>query len=249
MRLIFTELKRAVRSKRFLIAVIGYALLLCMGVTEYWNDSAVYNFSIAYKTAFYMACFLCAALPFADSFLQDCRSGFWRSVVLRSGISQFCIAKPIVVFLSGFLAVTFASCLFICYLLIVFPIDNEFHIDYSGYDALLNEGRYVLYFGVKILLTAWSSAMMAVICLALSNIMKNTYALLVAPPLLYYVQNEIANAYLSPEWQLTRMLYTPLETFGSMANNILVSLSLWSCIAAFAGFLFYLQARRILRNA
>lgn len=165
-------------------------------------------------------------------------------------MTAFCAAKPIAVFLSGFLAVSLASWVFVGYLLIVFPLNNDFFIAYSGYDALLNDGHYFLYFFVKILLTAWSSAMIAVACLALSCAIRNTYALLAAPVLIYYVQNEISNYGIVPiELQLTRMLYTPVDTVGNMLDNIFASLLLWTLIAAVAGLIFYLMARRELKNA
>lgn len=249
-RLLLAECKRAVVSKRFAIAVLGYAAALCLSATEFWNDSAVYNFAIAYKTSFYMLCFVCAALPFADSFLQDRKSGVYRCICTRSGMTAFCAAKPIAVFLSGFSAVSLASWIFVGYLLIIFPMNNDFFIAYSGYDALLNDGHYFLYFFVKILLTAWSSAMIAVLCLALSHAIRNTYALLAAPVLIYYVQNEISNYGILPiELQLTRMLYTPIDTVGNMLENIVASLLLWTLIAVIAGLVFSLQARRELKNA
>lgn len=97
-RLLLAECRRAVISKRFAIAVLGYATALCLSATEFWNDSAVYNFAIAYKASFYMLCFVCAALPFADSFLQDRKSGAYRCICTRSGMTAFCAAKPFAVF-------------------------------------------------------------------------------------------------------------------------------------------------------
>lgn len=249
-RLLWAEFKRAVCARRFFLAAFGYGVLLCLDVTEYWNDSAVYNFQVVFKTAFYLLCFVCAALPFADSFLRDVRNGAWRNAVIRSGLSAYCAGKPIAVFLSGFCAVVLGSCLFVGYLLLIFPLNNDFYIAYSGYDALLNEGHCILYLGVKILLTAWSSATLAVLSLSLSGILKNTYAVLAAPVLLYYLLNELGNYGLIPlTLHITRMLYAPLTLLGGYACNILFSIAVWSAAAFAAGLGFFLWARRNLKNA
>ena len=55
-----------------------YGVLLSLGATETWNDSAAYQFAFSYKTGFYILFYLCAVLPYGCGYLEDRLSGYWR---------------------------------------------------------------------------------------------------------------------------------------------------------------------------
>ena len=57
------DLRRALLSPRTLFVALAYGVLLSLGATETWNDSAAYQFAFSYKTGFYILFYLCAVLP------------------------------------------------------------------------------------------------------------------------------------------------------------------------------------------
>ena len=46
------DLRRALLSPRTLFVALAYGVLLSLGATETWNDSAAYQFAFSYKTGF-----------------------------------------------------------------------------------------------------------------------------------------------------------------------------------------------------
>ena len=48
------DLRRALLSPRTLFVALAYGVLLSLGATETWNDSAAYQFAFSYKTGFYI---------------------------------------------------------------------------------------------------------------------------------------------------------------------------------------------------
>ena len=53
------DLRRALLSPRTLFVALVYGVLLSLGATETWNDSAAYQFAFSYKTGFYILFHLC----------------------------------------------------------------------------------------------------------------------------------------------------------------------------------------------
>ena len=72
------DLRRALLSPRTLFVALVYGVLLSLGATETWNDSAAYQFAFSYKTGFYILFYLCAVLPYGCGYLEDRLSGYWR---------------------------------------------------------------------------------------------------------------------------------------------------------------------------
>ncbi len=77
------DLRRALLSPRTLFVALAYGVLLSLGATETWNDSAAYQFAFSYKTGFYILFYLCAVLPYGCGYLEDRLSGYWRFLQTR----------------------------------------------------------------------------------------------------------------------------------------------------------------------
>lgn len=117
------ELKRAFCNKMFFIAVL---LGVCIALLQVYQDAfpyaagielypdqyppSVYNTCMGYSisvwnTVFYMVFPLLCALPYADSFLSDKKSGYLENIYTRSCKCRYLTAKFTAVFLSGGTAV------------------------------------------------------------------------------------------------------------------------------------------------
>ena len=186
-------------------------MLLSLGATETWNDSAAYQFAFSYKTGFYILFYLCAVLPYGCGYLEDRLSGYWRFLQTRCSSTRYSVSKVLVTALSGALVVLAGSFLFVVILRLQYPADNDFRVDYSGYDAIISMGRPYLYFFVKSLLSAALGSAFAVVALYLSTFLRNMIATLAVPLVLYYTINELTVFGLIPDFlSPTVMMYRPL---------------------------------------
>ena len=99
------DLRRALLSPRTLFVALAYGVLLSLGATETWNDSAAYQFAFSYKTGFYILFYLCAVLPYGCGYLEDRLSGYWRFFQTRCSSTRYSVSKVLVTALSGALVV------------------------------------------------------------------------------------------------------------------------------------------------
>lgn len=242
------DLRRAVCTSKFVIAVIGYTILLVLNVpADVWPEDFFYAFSFAYKSGFYMFFPLCASIPYAAGFLADYNNGYIKHIFCRTDLKRYSVSRCIAVAISGFLAVTLATVLFVIYLRIHFSVLSETPVSYSGWDTLISDGKGIKYIFFKTLITASCGSTFAVIALALSTKIKNTFFVLAFPTLLYYAWNEITYIISVPlEFDLVSLFNVPI--FNSYNDSILYFLSLMCIISILAGNRFYINVRRLKEN-
>lgn len=148
------DLRRALLSPRTLFVALAYGVLLSLGATETWNDSAAYQFAFSYKTGFYILFYLCAVLPYVAGYLEDRLSGYWRFLQTRCSSTRYSVSKVLVTALSArwwfwpgpFSLWSFCGC-------------NTRRTTTSGWTTAgmtpsISMGRPYLYFFVKSLLSA-----------------------------------------------------------------------------------------------
>ena len=239
------DLRRALLSPRTLLVALAYGVLLSLGATETWNDSAAYQFAFSYKTGFYILFYLCAVLPYGCGYLEDRLSGYWRFFQTRCSSTRYSVSKVLVTALSGALVVLAGSFLFVVILRLQYPADNDFRVDYSGYDAIISMGRPYLYFFVKSLLSAALGSAFAVVALYLSTFLRNMIATLAVPLVLYYTINELTVFGLIPDFlSPTVMMYRPPLSSLNMAGNVAYTLLLCLAVILLMGWLFDERVRK-----
>lgn len=250
MKLLALEIRRAIFSRRVVISMLFYTFfLLFSSIYKEWNFSTVYIFSKNTSAAFYILCFVCAAFVYSDSFIIDYKSGIWRQILIRASVKEYCTAKVISTFLGGFLSVTLGLILYVNILLILFPINNDFHIDYSGYAELINSHKYFLFFLIKISLTSTVSASFSLCSLACSTLILNRLFSIAFPLSLYYCANELTYIIKAPLYlNVTPMLYTSVFPEESLSFNILFAILFFGLIGTLAGAYFYHSCRGLFAN-
>ena len=163
------------------------------------------------KTGFYILFYLCAVLPYGCGYLEDRLSGYWRFLQTRCSSTRYSVSKVLATALSGALVVLAGSFLFVVILRLQYSVDNDFRVDYSGYDAIISMGHPYLYFLVKSLISAALGSAFAVVALYLSTFLRNMIATLAVPLVLYYTVNELTVFGLIPNFlSPTVMMYRPL---------------------------------------
>ncbi len=242
-------MRRAVISPRFLIACIGYWLLLCINLPiNPWPADAAYYFSLSYKYGFYIFFYLCAAIPYATSFLSDVDQNNFQPILRRVSLPTYSLSKCITTALSGSLAVVAATGLFVLYLLVRFPGQMDYTQSYSGWDSLLLSGSPFVYYAAKAGMTAMLGGSFAVIALAVSTRIRNSFVVLATPVLLYYALNQIPVWINMPVFLcIGTLLYVPaFQEHYFLSMLYLAALTL--LIFAAATGVFYLQMRRLRKN-
>lgn len=243
------DLRRAILSFRFLSAVSGYGLLLCLNLPiDPWPEESTYLFMVSYKYGFYIFYFLCAAIPFATSFLSDVDQHFLLPVVRRIPLVTYSASKCLVTAISGALAVICASLLFLLFLLVKYPLYPDNTYSYSGWDLLIPEHGFLWYFIVKVTITAILGGSMAVVALVISAKIRNSFVTLAAPVLIYYVWKEIAIAFQLPIWMdIGTWTYFPMFSDNYVLSYLCV-LVFGFTLSAISYLLFYTHMRRLQKN-
>ena len=225
---------------------MGFAVLLDLNLPpDPWPEEAPYIFSLTYKYGFYSFFLLCAAIPYAGSFLADLEGGYVKCLVRRVPLWVYSLSRCLAVLLSGVLAVLIGTGLFVGDLYLRFPAHSGTAISYNGWDALLGQGRDVPYYLTKALLTALLGGNFAVLALVLSTAIRNSFVVLAAPLLLFYFCNELSVLLPLPAWCFpTQMLYVsafPGHAAGSLAYFSGLQLAVFAL--ALRGF--HMQMRRL----
>jgi len=141
------------------------------------------------------------------------------------------------------------SFLFVVILRLQYSVDNDFRVDYSGYDAIISMGHPYLYFLVKSLISAALGSAFAVVALYLSTFLRNMIATLAVPLVLYYTVNELTVFGLIPNFlSPTVMMYRPPLESLSIAGNVAYTLLLCLAVILLMGWLFDERVRKEFEN-
>ena len=247
MRLFVTEMKHAIISRRFILCVLVYALLLCLSIDRNSAIGVMYQFQFIYATGFYMLFLICATLPFADSFWSEYSTGTYKEVVEKVGIYDYLRTKVVITVISGSLSILLASLILISYLFCRFPTYTVGISDYDGYGVLINNDHYLPYLVIRVLLTCAIGSIFSSFSLMCSPFLKNRFAINVFPFIAFYIYNEFINFGAIPQlFNLTRMLYTPNDKLGGILPNVIYSLALSILLDNIFGYVFIKKAGRML---
>lgn len=212
-KLLKIELSRAFQSKLFLIAallglglalwhVVGVVLPASAALSEVVDNHVLYPLSVFNKwmgfesvslqaELFYTLLPLLAVLPFADSFYADKKSGYLKNLFIRTKKRHYFVAKYCAVFLSGAaaLAVPLVASLGLTAAILPSLPPEPATSFFTVNELLLWNDIFVstpyLYVFLIILLNLLFGGLLAVLAIALSDLIGNRFAILLAPFLLY----------------------------------------------------------------
>ena len=243
------DLFRSVSSPRFLIAVLCYTLFLCINLPkETWPSNVMYLFRLSCSYGFYVFFFLCAAIPYAASFLADTENHYLQLLLKQMPPATYSLSRCLAVAVSGFLAVSAAMGLFLLFLWLQYPFQTSDAISYSGWASLIEDGNPILYLLINVWLTGATGGVFAVLALALSTKVKNSFVVLSFPVLLYYLVSVLATTLKLPLWMdISVMLYVPVDN-GNLPRSLLYVSSSLLVLFMFACFIFTWQIGRLRNN-
>lgn len=206
------ELKKAFRNHMFLFSVLlgsVFAVLqaaqdafpyVINGIGLYPDQypPSVFNTCMGLSTmlgpwdyTFYLIFPILAALPYASSYLQEVKTGYVKNIYLRGKKINYLTAKLLAVFFSGGTAVTLPVLLNfflvgLCVPAVIPHAATSFFMlfaDGTGADIFYTYPHiYVLLFALLLFVTA---GILSCSALTFSFLIKNSYAVLLAPFLLF----------------------------------------------------------------
>lgn len=201
--LLVQDFRRSIFTFRFLFASLG--ITLCNFLSSYWDITSGAGDCVAY---FYMLSgmmgienlyLLLAVIPGALLFYMDEESQFIRSVILRSGKTQYLISKSITTFISAALTIIVGDLIFISSLSISYPLmggdflaqlqSQQFGV---GYDQM--------YFVVKCSLKMLCGCAFAMLTLKISVNVQNIYVVLFSPLIIYFTWSRFSVSFGIPAW-------------------------------------------------
>lgn len=243
------DLFRSVCSSRFLIAVLCYALFLCVNLPkETWPSNVMYLFRLSCSYGFYVFFFLCAAIPYATSFLADTENHYLQLLLKQVPPAAYSFSRCIAVAVSGFLAISAAMGLLLLFLCLQYPFQTADTISYSGWASLIEVGNPVSYLLINVWLTGATGSVFAVLALVFSTRVKNSFVVLSFPVLLYYLASVLATTLKLPVWMdISVMLYVPVDS-GNLPRSLLYVSSFLLVLFMIACFIFTWQIRRLRNN-
>lgn len=209
MKIFKTEIKRAILSKKFLIAILIGILSQLIGVLFMTKDVLIeYYQGIAdflsldnmlspqalwyFSTNMYVFIIsLIACIPYSLSFLNDNNNEFIIFIKSRVSLKKYINAKIIACFFSGFLAVFISS--FIFFLLIFLSPYNDSYQGIRAVGALSSMfiSNLKLYLIIYIFICSLMGGTYSLIALAISTKFNNPLIVLVTPTIYYYVATYI----------------------------------------------------------
>lgn len=247
MHLIYTDLKRAVFSWRFLCSVLGVTIALFMGAAGLLRQPSVSGsiwglLECSWSSGFIMM-ILCV-LPvfgFGLSYAAEWEEKAERYWMIRSGASWYALSKIWNAAFSGFLIVFLGITLFILALLPLYPLYTSAA---SGglYGEMIADGRVLT--GLFLYITHYSlSGSIAAVCsLWFSSLLPNPFAAAAAPLVAYNVFLRVLGIssfpaflpeYLAPGYWMNAVYYADTAG-GSIGIKIGITLGLCVIMGFFA---------------
>lgn len=206
--LLETEIKRAFFNWRMMISLlIGSGIVLWHQCIYVWNPLVPLENEFCPGSVFYKwigaSCFpmqsylyylilpLLAAIPAADSFYEDFRSGYYRNIYLRHKKKEYLVSKYVSVFLSGGCAVVLPLLLSLFLTLLRFPaLRPEAIMDYgpvrSSVGFFLFYEHPWIYTNIFLVIDFIFAGGIAGISLLASYFTEHRFSVLAAPFVCYY---------------------------------------------------------------
>ena len=247
------ELRRALQNVLFPAGYLASLATMLMGVQVYASTdrdvSAAYLLEYAVIGSMGLLYLIWGVLPHGLSYCEDWRSGFLRQAASRCTVRIYCAAKCCAAFLSSALTMALAAASFLWILSFSRPLDGDIYLDSTGYRTW-KPGQPL--FGLLIIITilALGSGLFSVAGLWISGYIRNSFAVLASPLLLYYTQDILFRSLLPdcPRQFQFFAVYFQTPGFSTRAADFCYSCGFLLAAAALFGTLFVIHGGKERRN-
>lgn len=258
-RAFLTELKRRVLSLSFAVPVIIVTVAYMASIIEelkfMWNakTDVLYFYDMAQNIGFFtpISMLCCTALN-CTSFLNDYRSDYYRSSVLRSGKLNYTLSKFLSCVFTGGITLFLGVALFISILSLKFPLvtENSSNVEFYIRSAdnyftgeLIKNDNYIGFFGAFAFLAFLFGALWSAVGICVSAFITDKYVASFSPYVIWYTSRSL----LSGKFR-TEVVFNGNYNAGGVGGSILFAVVYFGIVIAILGFIFCIKAGRRCEN-
>lgn len=250
-RLFLSQMRRVFVNPSFWVATMIFVAALFVNSMVELNEYATVTIIVekAELTAQVLVIGVLPCAAFALSFSREREEGALQFYYMRVGVPGYVFIKYVAVILSGFFVVFTGYFVFTCLLALAYPFSSGLATLTSCYSSLLEGGHYIGYVLCFAVNFSLSGSIFAGLAMWMSMYLKEKYAPVVLPYVIYMMLQFVSQiagvppGLLPSSWMLTYFdLGTPMF---SIAMKLAVT-----CAVHAAGVLASIsQAERSVRNA
>ncbi len=255
-----TDLRRRIFSPGFvimtIIAALSYILSSVDELRYAWNYSGadvLYFWNIAQNIGYFTSVsILCCTAINCTAFLNDYRSNFYRSCVLRSGKLSYTLSKYLSCVVTGGLTLALGLVLFILIMRIKFPFIAEESSYLESYirssntmftGKILEGGHYFGFFAVQTLLAFLFGALWSSVGICLSAFITDKYVASFSPYIIWYASRSILSGIFK-----TEAIFNGNYNIGGIGGSILWAIAYFGAVIIILGFVFCKKAGKRCEN-
>lgn len=211
-RIIALDFKKAIFSKRFVLALLGMLILIFVNLMDYIEiDPGVtvcYIFNIRKSAGGFTMCMLfLSSVPYASSFYTDYTSNNYKFEIIRSNILKYSIGKLITTVTLAILMPLLAYVILAFLLGIFIPIfpTNDLALSVARgtqkqiFTDLLTTDFKWLYIVCILLADSLIYGFLACIALYVSTISNNPFVIFSSPIIVFYAWSSLFNTGMIPD--------------------------------------------------
>lgn len=190
LRVLRMQLRRAVVNPFFLMTLVMFTAVLYINSIPARDSvkaaSVVYSVESNISAADVLVISILPSLAFALSCQSERREGALRFYFIRAGAAEYVLAKFIASALSGFCTVFFGYAILIAGLSAFYPIScASFSHVQTSFSVFCSQGKYFLYMLCFVFSYSLSGALFSGLAMWFSVYIKERYAAVIMPYLLY----------------------------------------------------------------
>lgn len=189
--LLILSLKRAFISKWYIASIIATVIMCYVSSREYISDgtNSVYIIDLMIHLGMFKKVMVFfSSIPFVTAYCQDCKSGYIKSLIVRSSERTYAWSNVIVCALSGFTAVFVGI---IAYFVIVSLFCPPQAYEITGVYSNIALNNPIVYVLLLICVFSLYSTMWTIVGLTLSSVLPDNYIALGSPLIFGYILEEI----------------------------------------------------------
>lgn len=261
LRMIIAGIRKNVINRRFLVCVLGVAVLLILDVFPgflhsvsvdesgklHFGGSIIQLMGLQGYTLYQVMSLSVCVLGAACVYCMDAKANAMNQLLIRSSYWKYTVSSVAVSAITGFLCMVLAELLMLAVYGSVLPLHYEVEAvyDVSGY-PLLRSRHYYLHIASDIVLNGLRGAFFSIVTFLISAFVKNQFVIVASPMIVFFIFMRFGYMYFPPEFDIINVknvYYT--YVWIEEGVSLLYTLGYTLLVAVICGIIFYKRLRRI----
>ena len=198
---LFSDMKRAFFSWKFLAAVFGTEMAFCFFEQK---PSEIYPIVNAYHSNIYaihmLLCFVFCMLPYGDGMCQDVECRFYQSLIIRGKTLYYVLSKAFTIFLSSGMVMVLGTVFYILIIRIQYPEApwSAGTDEGMAFDEFISNGMYGVYILLCGLKMGCLTGILGMVGAVVSMYIANRLMVFSLPIISFYMLNWVSQIIFMP---------------------------------------------------